>query len=82
LWLVSGSAATARAAEQDLGEAVRHQQQSNWIEARSAIDRAAVRLAGGGPDSVRRRLDSVRRASEFAATLDAMRQKVSRDADG
>ena len=46
-----------RAAEQDLTEAARQQQQSDWANAKAAIERAEVRLAGGGPKSVRDRTE-------------------------
>lgn len=56
IWRLSERAASERAADLDLLEAGRLQRDSAWLEAKTAIDRASLRLAGGGSDGARQRL--------------------------
>lgn len=71
IWQASESSARARAAEEDLREAIRLHGEMSWDEATAAIERAAFRLGDGGPAELRHRLLVARSDSKLAASLDA-----------
>lgn len=73
IWHSSERAARAAAGEQDLLEAVRLQRASAWNEAEAAIERAAIRLDGGGPPRLRRMLEQARRDSRLVEQLERVR---------
>jgi serine/threonine-protein kinase len=73
VWIVSGRAATARAVNGDLDEAVRQQELGAWPQASAALERARLRLGSRGPNDLRARFEQVRRDAELVAHLEAIR---------
>jgi serine/threonine-protein kinase len=73
--LAEQAAAQRRGVEAALEEVARLQQQARWAEARVALDQAEGRLEGGGPASLRARLEQARRELDLVAGLDAIRLK-------
>ncbi len=71
-WFISDQAATTRAVDSELQEAVRHQQSSEWKDASLSIDRALVRLNNSGSSELRLRLEQVRRDQDLVVELDAI----------
>jgi serine/threonine-protein kinase len=67
----------AQEVEAALVEAETKQQAGRWSQARAALERAEGRLAGGGPDSLRVRLQQARRDAEMVTELDAIRLQRS-----
>lgn len=71
-WLLADRAATARAASDNLAEAERALDESDWPRARAALDRAATRLDGRGPAHLRTRLGRAGRGLELAERLESL----------
>jgi tRNA A-37 threonylcarbamoyl transferase component Bud32 len=71
--LAEQAAAQRRGVETALKEVARLQQQARWAEARVALEQAEGRLGEGGADSLRGRLEQVRRELDLVADLDAIR---------
>jgi serine/threonine-protein kinase len=69
-WLAADRAATTRAVEADLGTVDAALTGSKWSDARTALDRANVRLGDRGPARLRDRLDRAARDLELVARLD------------
>jgi tetratricopeptide (TPR) repeat protein len=82
LWLASERASVARATEQDLADAIADQRRANWTGASAALDRAQVRLAGGGSSDLRNRLAGARRDEEWVRQSDAIRLSASGSVGG
>jgi serine/threonine protein kinase len=57
LWWAQQRTETQRAVGQDLEKAEFFQDQERWLEAARTLERAAGRLAGGGPDELRQRVE-------------------------
>jgi serine/threonine-protein kinase len=74
-WALAERAATERAVEGDLAEAEQALERSSWAEARTALDRARLRLGGGGPAGLRGRLDRADGGLELASRLEDVRTK-------
>jgi serine/threonine-protein kinase len=73
-WYLAGQTVRQRQGiEAALEEVGRLQQQARWAEARVTLDQAAKRLEGGGPESLRGRLEQARRELALVADLDAIR---------
>lgn len=70
LWLVSDRSAKAEAASADVRDMRRHLNESSWIEASAARDRANGRLGDGAPAELRRSIDRGSRDLELARRLD------------
>ena len=73
LGIATWVAATNRAADQDLHEAVQLQRLSQWSAADRVIDRASVRIAAVASSDLHRRLEQARRDSKLVARLDVIR---------
>jgi len=73
VWRSTERAARAVAAEQDLREAARLHESAAWKEADAAIDRAELRLNGGGPKRLQRWLSEAKHNSDMAARLEKIR---------
>jgi serine/threonine-protein kinase len=74
-YLAEQAAAQRRGVEATLAEVGRLQQQARWAEARVALDQAQSRLAEGGQESLRARLERARRELDLVDRLDAIRLK-------
>ncbi len=72
-WLVMQRSATAEAVENDVQAAGLATQHSAWGEARTALERAHIRLGAGGSSSLRRRVDQCERELEIVKRLDDIR---------
>jgi serine/threonine-protein kinase len=70
------AAAAAAAAEADLDAAARDASAGEDGRAREELERAEGRLAGGGPDELRERLERLRKDLDFAAELDEARMSA------
>jgi serine/threonine-protein kinase len=75
VWQGRQRAALVRAVEADLREADPLLERSEWDKARAVLDRAEVRLGGGGPDRHRRRVAHFAAALNLAMRLDQVRLK-------
>jgi serine/threonine-protein kinase len=81
-WLARQAAERRQGVEAALADVARLQQQARWAEARVALDQAEGRLEGGGPESLRARLERSRRELELVAELDAIRLKEATWVEG
>ena len=82
-WFVAARSSIARAVEDDLRVATQAQRRSDWGEARSALERARVRLGDGGPGELRNRLDQAVRDQGLVGRLAAIRMdRISRAEEG
>jgi serine/threonine-protein kinase len=75
LWLTVQQAQRREAVEGDLREIVNLQERARWAEAGAVLERAEVRLGGGGPTDLRRRLDQARHDLDLAKQLDDIHLK-------
>ncbi|HEY2587813.1 MAG TPA: tetratricopeptide repeat protein, partial [Tepidisphaeraceae bacterium] len=73
LWIATNRAATARAVNADLDEAVSLQNSADWARANAALERARLRLGDRGPQNLRARLGQVGQDAELVTQLDAIR---------
>lgn len=73
IWVATDRAATARAVNADLDEAVRFQESAAWTGANAALERARLRLENRGPQNLRARLQQISRDAGFVSQLDAIR---------
>ena len=72
-WLIGRLVLTGRAAEAELREADRLQQQSAFPQAGAALERARSRLGDGGPPWLYPVVEAARRDHEFLVRLEAIR---------
>jgi len=82
VWWFSQRDATLRAVNDDLNNAIRFQQQSNWASADAALDRATFLLGNRGSADLRQRLDGARRDSTLVARLNEIHFATCRGATG
>ncbi|MBC7773073.1 MAG: tetratricopeptide repeat protein [Pyrinomonadaceae bacterium] len=80
--LASQQATTAHAITQDLHEVERHQDSSDWIKARTALERAKARLSKRGNESLRARVAQSELNLDLVARLDKIRLIRSAVVDG
>jgi serine/threonine-protein kinase len=73
LWWVQKRAETEEAVTKDLQEAEFWQKLERWPEALQALERARGRLAGGGPDELRERMDQRQNEVALVAQLEEAR---------
>ena len=73
IWVATDRAASARAINADLDEAVRLQEAASWAQANAAIERARLRLDNGGPETTRARLRQIARDADLVPRLEAIR---------
>jgi serine/threonine-protein kinase len=73
LWLAVQQAQRRQAVEGDLREVVDLQQQARWTDARAALQRAEVRLNGGGAADLHQRIDQARHDLDLVIELDRIR---------
>ncbi|TMQ30657.1 MAG: serine/threonine protein kinase, partial [Planctomycetota bacterium] len=73
LWLERQQAERRQAAEGDLRELANLQQQARWTDARATLQRAEVRLNGGGAGDLRQRIDQARHDLDLVMELDRIR---------
>jgi serine/threonine-protein kinase len=73
LWLAVQQAHRRDGVEADLKEMAGLRESARWAEARAALDRAEVRLEGGGSGDLRRRLGQARRDLDLVIHLEAIR---------
>jgi serine/threonine-protein kinase len=72
-WFLATTAASRHAVEGELEEVERAQRASDWPAAKSALDRATVRLGNAGPPDLRSRLDTAARNAHFVSSADSLR---------
>jgi serine/threonine-protein kinase len=70
---LASSAASRRIVASDLDEVEQAHRASDWSKARSALERASVRLGAGGPADLHARLAAARRDAETVQALEAIR---------
>ena len=70
VWLALQHAEHRQAVEADLKEVADLQERARWTEAWAALERAKVRLGGGGPGDLRRRLVQGRHDLDLVVQLD------------
>jgi tetratricopeptide (TPR) repeat protein len=75
LWLLSDRAAKTNAAQDDVRDMVRNLNESSWIEAGAARDRANGRFGNSAPTQLRHLIDQGTRDLELASRLDAIHRK-------
>jgi serine/threonine-protein kinase len=75
-WLLWQQAQTTLAVETDLGTATAAAERGDDQDAREALERAEGRLAGGGFDALRQRVEALRGELDFAAELEEARMKA------
>jgi serine/threonine-protein kinase len=75
-WLWWRQAETTLAVEADLGAAMGAAERGDDHAAREALERAQGRLAGGGFDALRQRVEALRGELDFVAELDEARMKA------
>jgi serine/threonine-protein kinase len=73
LTLAVQQAKLRQAVEGDLREVADLQMQARWTDARAALQRAEVRLNGGGDSQLRQQLDQARRDLDLVIELDRIR---------
>lgn len=82
-WAVAHASETARAVNTDVLEIERLQRLERWDEARAVLERAKVRLGGGGPASLRAKVNNADRDLALVGMLDMIRRKqLISDSDG
>jgi serine/threonine protein kinase/tetratricopeptide (TPR) repeat protein len=77
LWLQGQSIALSRDVVGHLEEAEQWERKGNWSLTLQAVERAEGRLAGGGPGSLRRRAEQVRKRVQLVADLEESRLNYS-----
>jgi serine/threonine-protein kinase len=81
-WLWRRQAETTVAVEVDLGTATAAAERGDDQAAREALERADGRLAGGGFDDLRRRVEALRGELNFAALLENIRSEEAEIREG
>ncbi|MBI1191092.1 MAG: protein kinase [Tepidisphaera sp.] len=74
-WALARTAETSRAVQADLIEINRLEASSRWTDAGIVLERAKVRLGGGGRASLRRLLQAAADDLNLVSKLDAIRRK-------
>jgi serine/threonine-protein kinase len=73
LWYVVERARQQDDVRADLNELSALEKSARWTEAQAVLDRAAVRLGGGGSADLRRQLDQAQRDLDLVIRLDSLR---------
>lgn len=73
IWVGVNQARTARSVADDLQKVELYQAESNWSEARAALDRAKMRLGSGGGSQLRGRVTQAEHDLELVARFDGIR---------
>ncbi|MDX2132957.1 MAG: serine/threonine-protein kinase [Planctomycetota bacterium] len=82
LWALSARAARIAEVEADLSATVQHQRRGEWDEARSSLDRAAIRIGSHGPSDLQDRINRSQSELMLVDRLDAVRLLRAGSEDG